>query len=112
MVAFDFFSELENTHYVQKIWEKDWDGGCPCSAGEIMIGDHPYHIETNCWRVCEYDEVQDVRIYRTDKKLDELNHEELQEIGEFGWALVKALNKQEWYNPYRFLIKPKEVKDE
>jgi len=79
---------------LQKYFEQDNDGACPCFEGKKEIDGIKIRVWGRCWRVSEIGK-QDLHIYSKAPK------EFLEEIGKW---VKKALDKQKWYSPYTLII--------
>ena len=72
---------------IQQLFEKDYEGGCPCFGGKFIVDGKVNEVWGRCWRVS--DNVQDLNFYGDIK---------------IGKAIKKCLDKQEWYNKYTLII--------
>lgn len=86
-------AKLES-EYAQRVFSKIYDGSCPCASGRKKIDGHWVSFWSRCWRVSEQiDEgFQDLHLTTT--------HPDKNEIVKM---IIKNLNSQEWYNPYKLL---------
>jgi len=89
--AFKEFTKNRSPFY---FWDEEYDGSCPCSEGEIVIGKHFIHIETNCWRISTFYGYQDLLIKTDNGTFTDLG-------GEWIKLILDELNKTKWYNSYR-----------
>ena len=71
---------------VQKLFEDDYEGSCPCFSGKFRVDDQDCEVWGRCWRVS--DKGQDLHIFAP------------KEIGE---AIKRCLDKQEWYQEYTII---------
>ena len=78
--------------YIQKFFEKDYEGSCPCFSGKRTEGGKSVNVRGRCWRVSEF--AQDLYVWG--------DHPDLKKIGR---AIKKNLDDQEWYNPYTIIWK-------
>jgi hypothetical protein len=78
---------------IQKLFDPDFEGSCPCFCGKVKVDGKTLRVWGRCWRVSKND--QDLHIGGT------LSKEDLLVIGT---AIKKALDKQNWHNPYTLII--------
>lgn len=92
----EFKTKLDNEHYVQSIFDSDYEGSCPCATGKRKIDGYWVYFNSRCWRVSEQidDGFQDLHL-----KTDHPEKDLLTKI------ILHNLNEQEWYNPYK-LVEP------
>jgi hypothetical protein len=76
----------------QNFFDPNDDGGCPCFCGSIKIDGKMLYVNGKCWRVSDND--QDLYVW------GEFTKKELREYAE---SIKKALDAQEWYNPYTII---------
>jgi len=75
---------------LQELFDKNYDGGCPCFSGEFDVGGKKQEVWGRCWRVS--DNTQDLHFFG--------------DI-EIGKAIKKCLDAQKWYNKYTLIIHDK-----
>jgi len=79
---------------VQRYFEEDNDGGCPCFQGKVKLDEGTLKVWGKCWRVASHK--QDLIISGTlPKKLKV----------KVGNVIRILLNKQKWYLRYTLIIK-------
>lgn len=88
----EFLMALKKEHFAQKIGDKDFDCGCPCGGGEVLIDGKKFGFSARCWRTSE--NAQDLYIWG--------GHPAEKELAR---AVKRNLDKQEWYNPYTIIYK-------
>jgi len=71
---------------LQRLFDKEYDGSCPCFDGILKIDGKDFAVQGRCWRVSE--NKQDLHYYGDD---------------EIANKIKEALDKQEWYNPYTLI---------
>ena len=77
---------------VQKFFNPEDGGGCPCFNGTKIIDDEVLKVWGRCWRVS--DNLQDLHIAGT------LEEKDLQKIAKI---IKRKLDRQKWYNPYTII---------
>lgn len=75
---------------MQSYWDKDNDGGCPCFSGVKTENGKTIGVMGRCWRVSNND--QDLYVWG--------DHPKLKQIAK---SVKRALDAQEWYNPYTII---------
>ncbi|GEM_PF-3282544 len=105
MTINDLIKEVESLDEwdVQKHFDKDYDGGCPCFWSRRKVDGRMIEIHGHCWRTtgdgirgscnCAYN-----GLHVTGK----LPRKDLMKIAR---AFKKKLDKQEWYSPYDLVVK-------
>jgi len=88
----DLKKECPDGWGVQKYFEPDNDGSCPCFEGKVKLKEGTLHVWGRCWRVSKNS--QDLHIWGTLKK------PELEKIGK---VIKKLLDKQKWYSDYTLI---------
>lgn len=79
---------LENGGWgLQKLFDKDNDGGCPCFSGKFKLGGKICEVQGRCWRVSE--KGQDLHIYCHNNEIIKL--------------IKECLDAQEWYQKYTII---------
>lgn len=79
-----------NGYGVHQLFDTDFEGGCPCANGYLIIDKVRYDIDTHCWRGIGHNTLK-VRGGRGKKR---------QEIIDL---LKLALDKQDWYGEYEVI---------
>lgn len=79
---------------IQSLFEKSWEGTCPCFWGSRLVSGHRLYIHGRCWRVSVVGN-QDLHVWGIFAKND------LRRVGE---ALKRKLDAQKWYNPYTIIL--------
>lgn len=87
---------LKDACYPQSL-DPEYSGSCPCFHAELVLDGHPVSVHGRCWRVSELSEVQDLYVWGDLPLID------LHVIGE---AIRPRLDEQQWYCPYRVLLRP------
>ena len=87
-------NSFEDGWGIQKFWEKDFEGACPCFSASKRVENTTVNVWGRCWRVS--DNTQDLYVWGTLAKKD---------LIKIANALKKALDKQKWYNPYTIIYK-------
>lgn len=78
---------------IQSLFDKKYDGSCPCFWGSKLVGGHRLYVHGTCWRVAKVG-MQDLYVY------GKFSERELKLIG----SHIKAkLDQQEWYNEYTLI---------
>jgi len=92
----EFINKLKQVsiYGVQKFFEPDNDGSCPCFQGKVKLDEGTLQVWGRCWRVSK--NAQDLHVWGTLPKKD---NKEIAEI------IKKKLDKQKWYNPYTIMGK-------
>lgn len=78
--------EEEGGYGVQKLFEDDYDGACPCFSGEFILDDEHCEVWGRCWRVS--DNSQDLHVMMPK---------------EVAKAIKRCLDAQKWYNKYTII---------
>ncbi|MFA5395712.1 MAG: hypothetical protein WC346_06805 [Methanogenium sp.] len=80
----------EGGYGLQSLFEKDYDGSCPCFDGKFIVDSKPNEVWGRCWRVSK-------------------NAQDLHFFGdiEIGKAIKRCLDTQEWHNEYTLIIHKK-----
>ena len=84
--------EEDGGYGVQELFDKKYEGACPCFSGSINVDGKPFDVWGRCWRTSE--NLQDLH-YFGDKEIAE--------------AVKRCLDAQEWYNPYTLIKSEKEL---
>lgn len=89
-------SVRDDVTYIQDIFDGGWEADCPCSYGRRKIDGYYVTVQTRCWRVSTQKSMgyQDLHVTTKHPKKDEIIK-----------LLIKGLDSQEWYNPYRLVEK-------
>lgn len=87
-------AKLDDEHYAQAVFDKEFEGSCPCGGGKIDVDGHEVEIWARCWRVSEQMDggYQDLHLTT--------EHPKKKEIAKL---LIRNLNNQKWYNPYKLI---------
>lgn len=79
---------------MQSFWDRKNDGGCPCFMGKRTEQGKTVHVMGRCWRVSDNinRNYQDLYVWG--------DHPQLKQIAK---ETKRALDAQEWYNPYTII---------
>lgn len=83
---------LDHGWGLQDIFDPTFESSCPCFGGVLRLDEGIIGAQGKCWRVSVGDE-QDLYVWGTLPRLEEVAVE-----------IKRALDAQEWYNPYHLYV--------
>lgn len=79
--------------HIQGLFDRKFDGSCPCFWGSKLIDGHRLYVHGTCWRVAKVGN-QDLYVWGNFVKND------IRRVGE---AIKRKLDRQEWYHEYTLI---------
>lgn len=85
---------------IQKLFDRKYDGACPCFWGSKLVSGHRLMVHGTCWRVAKVGN-QDLYVWGKFPQSD------IKRVGE---AIKRKLDDQEWYHQYTLITHKEEIR--